>query len=222
VTGVYYPYMASIVGKRRGTQTYYYLVESARVQGKPRIVSQQYLGSAEEVLAKLSPAPAGQPIRSQHKRFGDLAAVWSTLARLDVAGIVDEVVGRRADAAAPVGTYLALACANRIVDPCSKRGFADWWQSTAGSRWVKLHRTALDHRRFWDAMDRLGQRELCEIETRLGRRMVTEFGLDLTGLALDMTNFETSSTTTQDTPVNYTARKLGLGVRRGPRLSVCG
>jgi transposase len=183
--------MASIVGKRRGTQTYYYLVESARVQGKPRIVSQQYLGSAEEVMAKLSQAPAGQPIRSQHKRFGDLAAVWSTLARLDVAGIVDEVVGRRADAAAPVGTYLALACANRIVDPCSKRGFADWWQSTAGSRWVKLHRTALDHRRFWDAMDRLGQSELREIETRLGRRMVTEFGLDLTGLALDMTNFAT-------------------------------
>jgi hypothetical protein len=31
--------MASIVGKRRGKQTYYYLVESARVGGKPRIVS---------------------------------------------------------------------------------------------------------------------------------------------------------------------------------------
>jgi len=189
--GVYYPYMASIVGKRRGKQTYYYLVESARVDGKPRIVSQQYLGSAEEVMAKLSEAPAGQPIRSQHKRFGDLAAVWSTLARLDVAGIVDEVVPRYANAAASVGTYLALACANRIVDPCSKRGFADWWQTTAGKRWVKLDRAALDHRRFWDAMDRLGQSELREIETRLGRRMVTEFGLDLTGLALDMTNFAT-------------------------------
>jgi transposase len=191
VTGVYYPYMASIVGKRRGKQTYYYLVESARVGGKPRIVSQQYLGSADEVMAKLSETPAGQPIRSQHKRFGDLAAVWSTLARLDVAGIVDEVAPRYANASASVGTYLALACANRIVDPCSKRGFADWWQTTAGPRWVKLDRAVLDHRRFWDAMDRLGQTELREIETRLGRRMVTEFGLDLTGLALDMTNFAT-------------------------------
>ena len=36
---MYYPYMASIVGKKRGNQTYYYLVESARVNGKPRIVS---------------------------------------------------------------------------------------------------------------------------------------------------------------------------------------
>ena len=134
MTGVYYPYMASIVGKRRGKRTYYYLVESARVHGKPRIVSQQYLGSTE-VLAKLTQAAGGQPIRSQHKRFGDLAAVWSTLARLGVAGIVDKVAPRR-DAAASVGTYLALACANRIVDPCSKQGFADWWETTAGGRWV--------------------------------------------------------------------------------------
>ena len=191
MTGVYYPYMASIVGKPRGNQTYYYLVESARVRGKPRIVSQQYLGSADEVIAKLSETPTGGPKRSRHRRFGDLAAVWSTLVRLGVAGMVDEAVPRRADAAASVGTYLALACANRIVDPCSKRGFADWWATTAGQRWVRLRRAAVDHRRFWDAMDRLGEAELRVIETRLGRAMVAEFGLDLTGLALDMTNFAT-------------------------------
>jgi hypothetical protein len=56
---VYYPYMPSIVGKRRGKHTYYYLVESARVDGKPRIVSQEYLGTAEEVMAKLAGASSG-------------------------------------------------------------------------------------------------------------------------------------------------------------------
>ena len=68
-------------------RAYYYLVESARVDGKPRIVSQRYLGPADEVLA-----------------------------RLRVAEIVDEVAGpRRKDAAALVGTYVALCVANRIV-----------------------------------------------------------------------------------------------------------
>jgi transposase len=183
--------MPSIVGKRQGNQTYYYLVESARVEGKPRIVSQQYLGSAEEVMAKLAGQPSGEPVRSQHKRFGDLAAVWSVLERLDVAGVVDAVVPRRADAGASVGMYMALATANRIVDPCSKAAFADWWATTAGPRWVKLSDAALDHRRFWDAMDVLSQADLASIETELGRRMVTEFGLDLSGLVLDMTNFAT-------------------------------
>ena len=41
--------MASIVGKKQDGKTYYYLAESARVDGKPRIVSQRYLGSAEEI-----------------------------------------------------------------------------------------------------------------------------------------------------------------------------
>src|ERR1035437_5462689 len=36
--------MASIIGKKQKGKVYYYLTESARVNGKPRIVSQRYLG----------------------------------------------------------------------------------------------------------------------------------------------------------------------------------
>ncbi len=183
--------MASIVGKRRGRRTYYYLVESARVDGEPRIISQQYLGTAEEVLARLSGVATGAPVRTQHKRFGDLAAVWSVLERLDVAGVIDRVVPRRSHAGASVGTYLALATANRVVAPCSKLGFADWWATTAGPRWVRIPPAALDHRRFWEAMDRLSEQQLRMVEAELGRRMVAEYGLDLQGLVVDMTNFAT-------------------------------
>jgi transposase len=183
--------MPSIVGKRRGDKTYYYLVESARVDGKPRIVSQQYLGSAEEVMAKLSGNPAGLPVRSQHRRFGDVAAVWSILDGLDVVGLVDDVVRRHAHAGASVGTYLALATLNRVVDPRSKRAFADWWATTAGPRWVKVDTVALDHRRFWDAMDLLSTEDLRAIETSVYGGMIDRYGLDLASMALDMTNFAT-------------------------------
>ena len=186
--------MPSIVGKRRGQKTYYYLVESARVDGKPRIVSQEYLGTAEEVTARLKGTSVGEPDRTQHKRFGDLAAVWSMCRQLGVADIVDEVVGsRRSDAAASVGTYLALATANRIVDPCSKLAFADWWESTAGPRFVRprLPAAATDHRRFWDAMDTLSEAQLVEIERRLSSAAIERYNLDLSGLVLDMTNFAT-------------------------------
>ena len=186
------PDMVSIVGKKRGNKTYYYLVASARVDGKPRIVDQQYLGSAEEVMARLSGAPAGAPERTQHKKFGDLAAVWGILARLGVVEAVDSVCGaRRADAGASVGTYLALATVNRIVAPCSKLGFAHWWASTAGPRFTKVPVAATDHRRFWDAMDVLDTDRLAAAERAISTAMVTEFGLDLSGLALDMTNFAT-------------------------------
>ncbi len=196
---VYYPYMPSIIGKKRGNQTYYYLVESARVNGKPRIVEQQYLGSAQEVMARLSGAPAGSPERTQHKRFGDLAAVWGVLARLGVVDAIDAVCGsRRSDAGASVGTYLALATLNRVVAPCSKLAFEAWWATTAGPRFTKVPVAVVGHRRFWDAMDALDTDKLAAAEAAISTAMVTEFGLDLSGLALDMTNFATFIDTAND------------------------
>jgi len=63
--------LPSIVGKRRGNQTCcYYLVESARVDGKHRIVSQQYLGTTDEAMAKLSGGEAGQPVQPRRSADG--------------------------------------------------------------------------------------------------------------------------------------------------------
>ena len=108
------------------------------MNGKPRIVSQQYLGSAEEIAERLSASGPGEPARTQHLAFGDMAAVWGVLERLGVVDIIDEVVGtRRSDAALSVGTYLALATMNRVVAPCSKLAFSDWWSTTAGDRLVR-------------------------------------------------------------------------------------
>lgn len=162
------------------------------MNGKPRIVSQRYLGSAEEIAARLSETGPGEPDRTRHLAFGGLAAVWVMLERVGVAEIVDEVVGPcRGDARASVGTYIALAVANRLVDPCSKLAFAKWWATTAGDRWVRVPAAALDHRRFWDAMDAISEDQLKEIERRIVTRMVDVFAVDLSGLVLDMTNFAT-------------------------------
>jgi transposase len=190
---VYYLYMPSIVGKKQKGKVYYYLVESARVNGKPRIVSQQYLGSAEEIAARLSESGPGEPDRTSHLAFGDVAATWGMLDRLGVVDIVDEVVGsRRSDAALSVGTYIALAALNRVVAPCSKLAFSDWWSTTAGDRLLaRAPVAALDHRRFWDAMDAITDENLIDIERRIVGRMVAEFEVDVSGLVLDMTNFAT-------------------------------
>ncbi len=190
--------MASIIGKTINGHTYYYLREVARVGGKPKIVSQRYLGKASDIEAAIDGAQM-MPDRTRHLGFGDLAAVWSMLERVRVADIVDEVVGaRRSDAAASVGTYIALAVANRIVDPCSKRAFAEWWQTTCGDRVVKVPTSALDHRRFWDAMDSISAEQLQEIERRIVAHVVAEFGIEMTGLVLDMTNFATHIDTAND------------------------
>lgn len=115
---------------------YWYLREMARVDGRPKMVSERYLGSAADIEALLQAREqAVLPARTRHLAFGDVAAVWGVLDRLGVIELIDAVVGtRRSDAGASVGTYLALAALNRVVAPRSKLAFADWWKTTAGER----------------------------------------------------------------------------------------
>jgi len=114
------------------------------------------------------------------------------LEKLGVAGIIDEVAGSRpAGLPLSAGTYLALAALNRVVAPCSKAAFADWWKATAADRFTKIGAPALDHRRFWDAMHAVSLEQLAEISRRIAVRIVGEFGLDCSSVALDMTNFAT-------------------------------
>ena len=121
------------------------------------------------------------------------------LDRLGVVATIDEVVGaRRRDAGASVGTYLALAALGRLVDPCSKLGFEKWWRTTAADRFTKISAGVLDHRKFWDAMHTVSPDQLARIEHRLAMGMVGTFGLDISALALDMTNFATYIDTTND------------------------
>ena len=87
---LYYPiclYMASIISKRKGNKDYYYIAESARVNGKPRIVSQIYLGTTERILEM----EAGHKIRPEKfsiLEFGSTAAIYSIL---DEIGLVNSI-----------------------------------------------------------------------------------------------------------------------------------
>jgi len=192
--------MSSLYKKIINGKPYFYLREMARVDGKPKMVSERYLGSAADIVTAMDAAEAGMvPERTRHLAFGDIAAVWSLLTDLDVAAVIDDVVGaRRSDAGASVGTYLALAALGRLVAPRSKKAFADWWVTTAGDRFTKISGKVLDHRKFWDAMHTVDADALQDISARLAARMIEVFDLDTSSVALDMTNFATYIDTTND------------------------
>ena len=45
--------MASIIKKKIKNQTYYYYAESKRVNGKPTLVNQKYLGTAKKLMESM-------------------------------------------------------------------------------------------------------------------------------------------------------------------------
>ena len=185
--------MASLYPKKIGGKTYWYLREMGRVDGKPKMISERYLGTAADIAAAVEDREtAALPERTRHLAFGDVAAGWGVLEDLGVAGIIDEVTGSRpAGARLSAGTYLALAALSRLVAPCSKAAFADWWKTTAADRFTKIGAAALDHRYFWDAMHAVTLEQLEEISRRVAVRIVAASGADCSSVALDMTNFAT-------------------------------
>jgi hypothetical protein len=218
--------VSSIIKKRRGGRTYLYAATSARVEGRPRIVDQVYLGAEDEVITRLTAATTGADPglpETEHRKFGDVAAVWGMLAQLDAIAVIDSVLGGgQVSGGVSVGTYLGLAAVNRVCQPRSKRAFADWWSGTALGRITRIRVGALDHRRFWDAMDAVTVEQLEQIEAALTRRMIEVFGLEVQALILDMTNFATFIDSGNDrAPIaargkakqkRYDLRIVGLGL----------
>src|ERR1035441_7949409 len=68
--------MASLIKKKKANTIYYYVVESARVDGKPRIVHQTYLGTAESVARLAQDRSAPIPLSATTVDFGLPGALW--------------------------------------------------------------------------------------------------------------------------------------------------
>lgn len=202
--------MASVIRKTINGRTYFYLAESARVDGRPRIVSQRYLGTADD-LARLAAGDApGQPVRTRHLAFGDVAAVWGVLAELDLVGLVDSVVGARRSKLS-TGTCLALAVLHQVVSPAGGTDLAGWWPATAAPRFVRprLDVADLQPRRLWQALRRLDPMHLDQIQAALVPHLPAG-----PVLAVDVPVFATYARTD--------AAGAGVGVDSGPLLTGLG
>jgi len=207
--------MASIQARRRGKHTYYAIVESRRVGGKPRPIVLKYLGSAATLSARLEQAEAaGAPVRADVLDFGAVAALFDIATRLDLRRIIDRHVPKR-EQGASVGQYLTLAAISRCVSITSKARFADWYRRTILGRLCPLPARLLAGQRFWDAMDHVTPDAMRNVEREVSARIVRDFGLDLRTLCFDCTNFDTfiDSTNPAVTPQRGHAKSRRMDLR---------
>ena len=183
--------MASLVKKIIRGHPYYYARDCKRVDGKPKIVSQTYLGRADRILEKLrtGPVPA-QPLEAVVREFGSSAALLALARRLQLVEHIDRHVPKRGSGPS-VGTYLLAAVLNRCLAPGSKASLARWFDSTVLGRLLPLRSHQLTSQRFWDHMHRIPVPAIPAIERDLVAAMTREFGLDLRQVLFDATNFFT-------------------------------
>lgn len=181
--------MATIQKKPSRGHTYWQIVESRRINGKPRPVVLMHLGTAEGLLRRLQ--EGGQkPVKAQILHFGALAALWNMANELDVIGTIDRRVGKR-DQGLSCGQYMLLAALNRAVAASSKASFYHWYRKTVLYRLVPASKSSLSSQRFWDHMAYLDEATICKIEEDFTSKLVEHFKVDLKTLLFDATNFDT-------------------------------
>jgi transposase len=189
--------MASIVKKIKKGHAYYYAVQSQRVNGKPRIVWQKYLGTIEAIMGRADAARPPKPKEVVIFEAGGVAALAAIARRLGLAEIVDAGVPKR-EQGPSVGQYILLAAINRALAPCSKLAIGDWYEQTVLRRLWGFGAEAFTSQRFWDHMDRIEESHIEAIQERLLAAVHKEFGLDGGLLLYDTTNFYTYIATTND------------------------
>src|SRR6202166_631554 len=201
--------MASLIAKKKGNKLYYYVVESARVNGKPRIVHQAYLGTAEKVADLVKDRTAPVPLSATMRDFGLPGSLWLAAQQTGVFSLLESLWPQPRSGPSPAH-YLLLAAIHRICQPGPKTEVPDWYRSSILSTLWEFPEERFTSQAFWDAFEQIlpeGPEALSSADDPLEQAQLRLLGVwkekQLVSrrlLAYDTTNFYTyiASTNTRN------------------------
>jgi len=193
--------MAFLASRTSRGKKYWSIVESRRINGKPRTVILEYLGSADSLLKRLE---GSAELNLKSYCHGDTAALVLMAQQLGVVEIINEYVPSGPNGSKPlrdglsVGASILLAAIGRACAPTSKAGWYAWCQTTSLHYTLGRRLNKLDSQHFWDQMHALPAESIPLIEEQLLARVVERFNLKPDCLLFDTTNFFTFIASTND------------------------
>ena len=220
--------VATIQSKKSRGHKYWYIVESRRVNGKPRPIVLEYLGKPDALLKRLQGLTKGLRLKSYS--HGAIAALLDVAHKLDISSLINQYVKspRSYMAEKPirnnltVGITLLLGAIGRVCMPTSKRGWSTWAKTTTLTYLLRCSLSKIDSQHFWDLMDALPIEAIPKIEKELLERIIKIYGLESDTLFFDTTNFFTYIDTTnlrctiaqrgKNKQKRYDLRQVGLAM----------
>lgn len=189
--------MATIQAKVSRGHKYWYIVESRRVNGKPRPIVLAYLGKAEDLLRRLQGLTGSLRLKSYS--HGAVAALLSVAQRLDIPAEINQHVHSPREYMADkptrnnltVGMTLMLGAIGRVCMQTSKRGWWSWAKTTSCEYLLRSSLSRIDSQHFWDLMDALPAEAIPRIESVLLQRVLAQYNIQTDTLFFDTTNFFT-------------------------------
>ncbi len=196
--------MATIQGRMSSGHKYWYIVESRRVNGKPRPIPLLYLGKADDLLKRLTEGTEGS-IKCKSYSHGAVAALVRVIDDLKIIDIInthvpekDKKKNKQIREGLTVGASLVLRTIARVCHPCSNREFSSWVKSTSLEYLLRISCAKLDSQHFWEQMNELPVEAISKIEEDILKHIIEHEDISLDTLLLDATNFFTFIATTNE------------------------
>jgi transposase len=195
--------MATIQSKTSHGCKYWYIVESRRINGKPRPIVLAYLGKADDLLKKLQ-GLSDDRIKLKSYSHGALCALLSIAHHLAIPHEINKYIcsPRPYMAKKPIrnnltaGITLLLGAIGRVCMPTSKLGWWNWAKTTSCEYLLRCSLNKIDSQHFWDLMDALPVDKIPLIEEVILQRVFQQYPLKTDSLFFDTTNFFTFIHTT--------------------------
>jgi len=182
--------MTCIIKKKKNGNTYYYAAESKRVNGKPRIIWQKYLGTIDTIIKHSEPSSSPEVQETAIFEAGGVAAMLQIANKIGLIEIIDSVVPKR-EQGPSVGEYIVLAAINRVMDPCSKLRMPDWYKETVLLRLWQHPSRVFSSQNFWQNMNLIEERDIEEIQEKIAAKIIKTFEVNPQAILYDTSNFFT-------------------------------
>ncbi len=180
--------MASIQRYTVKGKSYWRIVESRRINGKPRAIPILHLGTAESLIKRLTRDKSKTEISVKSFEHGSVAALLEIAKELEIVSIIDRFAPKEHKGISS-GTAVLLIALNRLIEPCSKNSWASWAKKTSLFRFMpQLPISKLSSQFFWEHMQSISEESLRKIEDELVSVMVKKYDLKLDLLFFDTTN----------------------------------
>jgi transposase len=182
--------MATLQKRKSRGHTYWSIVESRRINGKPRPVILEYLGTAETLLKRLI---EGIPKKVRSYTHGDVAVMLDIAEEFKIVETINKhLKSKPFRDGFTVGGSLLLAAIGRICRPTSKRNWYEGWaRHTSLSYLIRMSLNRLDSQHFWDQMEALPTSTIPLIEEEIVANLLKKEEIALDTLLCDTTNFFT-------------------------------
>jgi transposase len=183
--------MAHFHIKTKKGRPYLYVREIARVDGKPKVVSQIYIGSPERV-AGLTRGQSSDVVALKVEQFGAIWLANQIDREVNLCDIVDSIVAPADRETGPsIGEYFLYCVLNRMVQAVSKNKLASWYQSTAIQHIRPVDIEELTSKRYWEKWDRVSEEHLRQIAKAFFEQVWQVESPSADCLLFDTTNYYT-------------------------------